>query len=231
MSDPRQRRYPWADLEAFATGRGWSVPELAAHAGKHRSEFHLWRREGSVPEYAADKVAVALGTTPDLIWGEAWAAVGLALAEAEEARRRAKVAKQKRRYRQNNPDYAERQRAKVEAWKDANPNRVRRYHADYQRAWRERQGEAYLAARREYQRAYRARREALREGGLQGGQNGQGKTEFRNYARDVKDARGSTSASPITSPITPIHTPPTSPQPIHSVTSLADNGTTEQEVA
>lgn len=148
------RRYPWDEFWTWASARGLAMNEIARRIGSDRRELYRWREAGGVPETAADRVAVKLGVTPCAIW-PAWHEIGLALAAEHDAQRRAHVAATKRRYWQTNPDYAERQRAKVQRWKEANPEKVRRYHAAYQREWRAKQGEKYRAARAEYQRRYR----------------------------------------------------------------------------
>jgi hypothetical protein len=45
---------------------------VAELAGVHRGSVSRWRREGGIPEHAADRVACALGRHPSNVWGAAW---------------------------------------------------------------------------------------------------------------------------------------------------------------
>lgn len=162
MPGPRQPRVSWDALWSYANERGiMTMGDLAERSGVDVRTLYLFKNDG-VNERAADRIAVALGDVPEAIWGVEYVEATEYLiekAEAEEAVQRTRAAAVARKYRRTHPEYAQRQRAKVEQWKAANPDRVKRYHADYQRAWRARQGEDYVIARREYQRAYRASRQ------------------------------------------------------------------------
>lgn len=146
----RQQRYSWDDLWQWALTRNLTMNDLAQRVGSDRRELYRWREAGGVPESAADRVAVKLGVTPCEIWAK-WHEVGMAMAEAEDARRRALRAATKRRYRAKHPDYAERQRAyRAAYYADA---------GDFERARQRRYYEANAERERARVRAYGRRRE------------------------------------------------------------------------
>ncbi len=161
MPGALQPRLSWNALWSYANNRGIrSIARLAELTGMDRRSFSRYRSSGEVNELAADRIAVALGDVPESIWGAQYADATAGMierAEAEVQAQRARKAAVMRRYRASNPEYAQRQREKVERWKLANPDRVRRAHAEQQRRWRARQPPEFWEARRQYQKAYRER--------------------------------------------------------------------------
>lgn len=80
MAPYRQPRFPWQPLERLLVSRldlpygqahgsacGWTDRTLADIIDCHQSQIARWRREG-LTERAADRVAVAIGEHPALIW-------------------------------------------------------------------------------------------------------------------------------------------------------------------
>jgi hypothetical protein len=130
------RRYPWDEFWQWAEARGWTLNAVARALGDPRN-LYRWRASGAIPEASADRLALAVGTMPGEVWAS-WDADGLAVAEAEDARRRAAAVERVRRRRAESPEYAERQRAVARAWKAACPEYVKAYRDDYYKRNRER---------------------------------------------------------------------------------------------
>lgn len=125
-------RYPWGEFWQWAGGRGLSMSEVARRVGSDARELYRWRDAGSIPERAADRVAVKLGVLPSDIW-PTWMEDGLAMAEAEERRQRALKAARLRRWRERHPDTRELARAYRRAYyaenRDYELNRQKAYDA------------------------------------------------------------------------------------------------------
>lgn len=155
MPGPLQPRLPWDDLWAYASDD--NMKDFAARTGADRRDLHRYRAAGGVPERAADRIAVALGLTPELIWGvEVWAEATSVLverADAQTAARRRRNSRRWRRYIARDPSRQERHN--------------KRRNASY---WANRETElarqrAYDQSRKDARRAYRerARAELLQE--------------------------------------------------------------------
>lgn len=129
----RQERLSWEPLWQLAQGRGLSMRTLQRRVGSDGRELYRWREAGGVPEYAADRVALALGVMPGEIWGDEWWALA-------DARRRAARTASQRRWR-SKPEAAERNRVARRAAYAAS--------AEYERARQRR----YYAANAERERA------------------------------------------------------------------------------
>lgn len=80
MSPYIQPRFPYEPLErlvvsridlphgrAHGTADGWTDANVADYLGVDRVQIRRWRRAG-LPERSADRVAVAIGEHPALIW-------------------------------------------------------------------------------------------------------------------------------------------------------------------
>jgi hypothetical protein len=67
---PRQRHLDFAALDAYLAGTGapLSATELAQRLGHGRTVILRWRRDGTVPIYTADRIAIELGVHPVIIW-------------------------------------------------------------------------------------------------------------------------------------------------------------------
>lgn len=116
-------RYPLEPLVAWCRGRCHD-PELlelsdarvvARMLGRHPRELYRWGQDGGVPDSQADRVAVALGVLPFVIW-PAWLELGLELDVGELERRRALKAAQLRRYRAAHPEQREKARQYARAY-------------------------------------------------------------------------------------------------------------------
>lgn len=69
-------------VEVLEARRRVEVPELVAgacsaqsmcrRAGVHTRSFYQWRRVGHLPAAVADRLAIALGLHPVLLWPEEW---------------------------------------------------------------------------------------------------------------------------------------------------------------
>ena len=89
MSRPPAPRLPLAPLIATVEGRRWMVArnggvqrtgpvkELSRETGVTTRSIHRYAHDG-VPVDQADRMAIALGEHPAIVWGDAWVAVGLA---------------------------------------------------------------------------------------------------------------------------------------------------------
>lgn len=69
-------RLPYDDLERYLRARcdveRLTVTRMARMCDVARETVYRWRRAGHVPEFAADRAAVALGVHPATIWGGVW---------------------------------------------------------------------------------------------------------------------------------------------------------------
>jgi hypothetical protein len=73
---------PYAPLEEYLLARHKPLNEnnddvlgvrrIAAILGVGTTTVSRWRRDGTVPIYAADKAAVTLGEHASTVWGEDW---------------------------------------------------------------------------------------------------------------------------------------------------------------
>lgn len=214
MPARQHRRYPWDALWAWASARGLTMKDLERRSGSDRRELYRWRSAGSVPETAADRVAVKLGTVPGLIWPE-WEADGQASVERAEAERRARDAAKTRRLRRTNPEYAERQRAITRAWKAECPDYVRAQKRAYNARHRERLNEASRIRKQRWRDRQRLQAEA----------------DYKEvnvlHGRDVKDGHSGEETAGQGGMPPSISCPGDGSSPA----SRSDNGATEQEVA
>ncbi len=147
-------RLPWEPLWELAEERRLSLMGLARATGANVRCLHRWRAVGSVPEQSADRLAVALGVTPELVWGvDAWAeATAYLIAKAE----RQEVAAAERKRRRNSRRW--------QRYLAVDPSRRERKNEGRRAAyWANRDRElarqrAYDQARKDERRAYRERK-------------------------------------------------------------------------
>lgn len=69
-------RLPYVDVERFLRDRGgagrYTARRIAEMCAVTRGTVQRWKQAGTIPEFAADRLACELGVHPATIWGDVW---------------------------------------------------------------------------------------------------------------------------------------------------------------